>query len=218
VSPTELMSLASVLSAKSKEYGHPIWLIHDAPYIDLVFDKKAMVMPSSFYPYTIVLYSLGKVLLTPGNRMGFAAVSPHVPEEDAAMVMQHLMRAHFLDWSFANTPLQRALPDLLCLPSPVPALEAKRDFIVGALRDIGYDVLKPEGTFYVWTKVPGGGADDVAFAQYLAQNHELALLPGTAKACKGYFRITLSATMVELQSSVQPFREAFSHFSPKAKL
>jgi len=95
-------------------------------------------------------------------------------------------------------------------------LEAKRDFIVAALREIGYDVLKPEGTFYVWSKVPGGG-DDVTFAQYLAQNHELALLPGTAKACKGYFRITLSATMRELQSSVQPFREAFSHFS-KAKL
>lgn len=216
VSATELASVASVLAAKMKEYGHPIWIIHDAPYMDLVFDNQPMVMPSSFHPNTIITYSLGKVLLIPGNRIGFLAVSPHVADEDADLLMPTLQRAHFVSWSYANSPLQYALPDLLSLPSPVPELQAKRDFIVDALRKIGYDLKSPEGTFYVWIQSPGG-VDDVTFAIYLADKHEVAVLPGTAKAMKGYFRITLSATMAELQGTVEPFRDAFRHFT-KAKL
>ena len=77
--PGTLSALADLLTAASRRWGRPIWLISDEPYARLVFSDAQFHSPSEFYPYTVISYSYGKVLLTPGERIGWLAISPSVP-------------------------------------------------------------------------------------------------------------------------------------------
>ncbi len=109
--PSTLASLAELLSDASSRYGRPIWLISDEPYSRLVFTDAEFHSPSEYYPYTLISYSYGKVLLTPGERVGWLAVSPMVPNRqsvrDAIEVSQVAA-----GWLYPNATLQRAVPEL----------------------------------------------------------------------------------------------------------
>ena len=109
--PSTLIALAEVLTDASRTYGSPIWLISDEPYSRLVFTDAEFHSPSEYYPYTLISYSYGKVLLTPGERIGWLAVSPSVPNRqsvrDAIEVSQVAA-----GWLYPNATLQRAITEL----------------------------------------------------------------------------------------------------------
>jgi len=202
--PETLEALAAVLTDASARWGRPIWLISDEPYSRLVFSNAEFHSPSEFYPYTVISYSYGKVLLTPGERVGWLAISPEIPGRE--QLREAIEVAQIASgWLFPNAVLQYAVGDLEALSIDLVDLEAKRDRVVAELTDAGYHLRSPEGTFYLWVRSPE--ADDRAFCNRLAERKVL-VLPGTICEVPGYFRVSLTAGNEMIDRALPVFRSA----------
>ena len=202
--PATLMALADLLTDASARHGRPIWLISDEPYARLVFSDAEFHSPSEYYPYTLISYSYGKVLLTPGERIGWLAISPSVPHREALRQAIDVSQIA-AGWLFPNAVLQYAIGDLERLSIDLADLERKRDRVVGELRAAGYDLRAPEGTFYLWVRSPE--ADDLAFCRRLAERQVL-VLPGTICEVLGYFRVSLTASHDMIDRALPALRAA----------
>lgn len=192
-----LEQLADLLERASARIGHRIYLLSDEPYRRLRFDGRGFDSPASVYPWTLISYSYGKILLSPGQRIGYLAISPLMPEADR----QALREAQFatqmaLGWCFPNAVMQYAVADIETLSIDQKALARRRDAFVSLFEELGYTFVKPEGTFYLWSKWPGD--DPEALWNKLA-DHDVFVLPGSVMNVPDYFRISLTASnnMVE---------------------
>jgi aspartate aminotransferase len=205
VYPTaDLRRLAEVLEEASARIGHPIWIVSDEPYNRILFDGREYTSASQLYPHTIVTYSYGKTLLAPGQRIGFVTVPPTLPER--VELRDELFIQQFAGgYLFPNALLQHSLEGLEKLSIDIGALERRRDRLVPALRDIGYEATMPEGTFYVMARSPI--EDDVAFADILAR-HRVLVLPGTIVETPGWFRISLTASERMVEDGIPRFAAA----------
>jgi aspartate aminotransferase len=202
--PGTLTGLAELLTEASERFGRPIWLISDEPYARLVFSDAEFRSPSEFYRHTLISYSYGKVLLTPGERIGWLAISPSVPDREE--IRQAIGVTQIAaGWLFPNAVLQHAIRDLEQLSIDLGDLERKRDQIVRELRAAGYVLRAPEGTFYVWARSPD--PDDVSFCRRLARSNVL-VFPGTTFEVPGYFRISLTASQDMIDMALPVFRAA----------
>ncbi|HTP11526.1 MAG TPA: aminotransferase class I/II-fold pyridoxal phosphate-dependent enzyme [Anaerolineae bacterium] len=200
-SPSMLESLAEVLTRASERLGRTIYLLSDEAYSRIVYDGREFCSPTEFYPHGLVLYTYGKTLLTPGQRMGYIALPPTMPEREQlrpALFLAQMM----LGYAFPNALLQHALPDLEPLTIDVAHLQRKRDRMVKILRDIGYEVNVPEGTFYLLVRSPL--EDDVAFIERLAEQN-IFCLPGRVFELPGYFRISLTANDDMIERAAKGF-------------
>jgi aspartate aminotransferase len=204
--PSTLENLASMLARASERIGRTIYLLSDEAYSRIVFDGREFCSPTEFYPHGLVLYTYGKTLLTPGQRLGYIALPPTMPEREPlrpALYLAQLM----LGYAFPNALLQHALPDLEYLSIDVSHLQHKRDRMVKMLRDIGYEVNVPEGTFYLLARSPLD--DDAAFIEHLA-GQNIFCLPGRAFELPGYFRISLTANDDMIDRAAAGFAAAFT--------
>jgi aspartate aminotransferase len=202
--PSALESLAQVLTRASERIGRTIYLLSDEAYNRIVYDGREFCSPTEFYPHGLLLYTYGKTLLTPGQRLGYIALPPTMPEREQlrpALFLAQMM----LGYAFPNALLQHALPDLEPLSIDVAHLQHKRDRVVKLLRDIGYEVNLPEGTFYLLARSPL--KDDVAFIERLAE-HDVFCLPGRVFELPGYFRISLTANDDMIERAAAGFAAA----------
>jgi aspartate aminotransferase len=202
--PATLTALAELLTEASHRWARTIWLISDEPYARLVFSDAEFHSPSEFYPYTLISYSYGKVLLTPGERIGWLALSPSIPDR---LPMREAIEISQIaaGWLFPNAVLQYSMGDLEQLSIDLGDLEAKRDRLAGELTAAGYNLRLPEGTFYLWVRSPD--PDDVAFCRSLADKHVL-VLPGATCEVPGHFRISLTASQEMIDRALPVFRAA----------
>jgi aspartate aminotransferase len=194
--PAMLEALTEALTDASDRVGHPVWIISDEPYNRILFDGREFHSPAEMYPHTVITYSYGKTLLAPGQRIGYLTVPPTLPER-AEIREEVLIQQMGTGYAFPNALLQHALADLEKLSIDIGALERRRDRLVPALREMGFDASLPEGTFYTMARSPI--EDDVAFGDILAR-HRVLVLPGTIVEVPGWFRISLTASdeMVEM--------------------
>jgi aspartate aminotransferase len=207
--PADLQALARALAEASERIGHPVFLISDEPYNRIVFDGLTYHSPSEFYPNTLTTYSYGKQLLAPGQRVGYVTVPPTMP--DRRQLMDDVFVAQLATgYAFPNALLQHALEDLGGMSIDIAAMQVRRDRLVAALREIGYEATMPEGTFYIMARSPM--ADDVAFADVLAK-HRVLVLPGTVVEVPGWFRISLTATDEMVDRGIPGFAAAFAEAS-----
>ena len=211
VYPADLLkALADLLETASVRNGRRIWVISDEPYNRIVFDGVDFHSPAEFYRWTLLCYSYGKTLLSPGQRVGYVAVPPGLPGADELKeAIGSLQIAG--GWLFPNAVMQYAVPRLEQLSLDVPALQAKRDHMVTALREMGYRLSVPEGTFYLWPESPI--PDDEAFVADLARRGVL-VMPGRLFETPGYFRICLTATTESIEASLPHFRAAIDEVRP----
>ncbi len=145
-----------------------------------------------------------KTLLTPGQRIGYIALSPSMSQRD--VIGQAIFSAQMVTgYAFPNALLQHALPDLEKLSIDIVHLQHKRDWLVGALRDMGYSLHVPEGTFYLLVRSPL--EDDNAFIDLLA-SHNILCLPGTIVEAPGHFRISLTANDDMIERALPGFAAA----------
>jgi aspartate aminotransferase len=200
----ELTALGRVLVAASRTNGRPIILISDESYNRIVFDGIDYRSPALDYGATMTIYTYGKTLLAPGQRIGYAAMSPTFPDREstAYRIMVHQLAA---GWGFPNALLQHAIGDLEGLSIDIDALQSRRDRMVPALAEMGYEVTRPEGTFYLMVRSPD--PDDLAFTARLAKLGAL-VLPGTIVECPGWFRISLTASDAMVERGLESFRAA----------
>jgi len=201
-----LQALARTLADASARIGHPVYLVSDEPYNRIVFDGRAFHSPAEAYPNTVITYSYGKQLLAPGQRIGYLTVPPTMPDREAFRETVFVAQLA-TGYAFPNALLQHAIGDLEGLSIDIPAMQRRRDRLVGALREIGYETTMPEGTFYIMARAPV--ADDVAFCDLLGK-HRVLVLPGTVVEVPGWFRISLTATDEMVERGIPGFAAAFT--------
>jgi aspartate aminotransferase len=203
--PDVSSALAEILTAASERFGRPIYLLSDEAYSRIVFDGRRFVSPTEAYPWSMVLYTYGKTLLTPGQRIGYIALPPALP--DRPVLREGLFAAQLVTgFAFPNALLQHALADLDRLSIDVAGLQRRRDRMVEALTGMGYEAHVPEGTFYVMVRTPE--ADDRAFCERLAA-HRVFVLPGSVVEMPGTFRLSLTASDAMVDQSLAGFAAAF---------
>ena len=202
----QLEALARVLTDASERHGKIIYLLADEPYARVVFDGRSHLSPAGSYPYTLVAYSYGKTLLAPGERLGWLALCPDMPEIDRAKLREAVDMAQVSHgWAFAGRTLQRALPDLEELCIDVGLLQRRRNRMVEGLRAAGYDLPSPEGTFYLIPRCPI--PDEAAFAARLAAEG-VWVMPGSVAGLPGRLRISLTATDAMVERALPVFARA----------
>jgi len=169
-----------------------------------VFDGRQAASPASAYPHTVILYSYGKQTLAPGQRIGFLAVPPTCPDRVELRDVIFLQQMA-TGYSWPNALLQHALPEIEHVTIDLDALQRRRDRLVPALREMGYEASMPEGTFYTMARSPID--DDVAFTDLLAR-HRVLVLPGTIVEVPGWFRISLTASDEMVEAGIPRFADA----------
>ena len=199
-----LKALADVLERASARYGHRVFLLSDEPYRRLRFDGRGFTSPASIYPWTLISYSYGKVLLAPGQRLGYLAMSPLMSASDRRALQDAMFSIQMaLGWCFPNAVMQYAVPDLENLSIDLAALARRRDLLTQALTQGGYGVLPPEGTFYLWAKWPAGNVEN--YWNKLA-DRDVFVLPGSIMNAPDYFRISLTASNAMVERALPAFR------------
>jgi aspartate aminotransferase len=197
-----LSALASTLRSASDRHGRPIALFSDESYSRILYDGRTFSTPTAFYPFSFLVYTYGKVLLTPGQRLGYVALAPGMPGRDELRhTLFDLQMIH--GWTFPNAVMQYAVPDLEPLSIDIGRLQQKRDRVVSAMREMGYEVESPESTFYVLPRSPI--ADDQAFCERLAA-HDVLCMPGRMFNLPGYFRLSLTASDAMIDRALDALR------------
>jgi len=203
-----IFGLAAILRRKSRQYNRTIYLVSDEPYRDLVYDD--VKVPSIFQAYanSILATSYSKTLSLAGERIGYLAVNPDL--EDGEMVMNGLVLSNRI-LGFVNAPalMQRVVGRLQGMTVDVDVYRKKRDLLCNGLIEAGYDVLKPEGAFYLFPKTPIH--DDVAFVHALKKRRILTV-PGSGFAGPGHFRIAYCVNDVTIVNALAGFAETMRDY------
>ena len=179
-----LLSLASVLSGRSEELGHPIYLVSDEPYREITYGAEVPWVPA-IYDRTIVCYSYSKSLSLPGERIGWALVPNTNPDHDE-LVRAIAGAGRKLGFVCAPALFQRVLIDCVDEPTNVEAYARNREALAGGLRKLGYTCIEPEGAFYLWVKSLEPDAE--AFFRR-ARDLELLPVPSNSFGCEGWVRL-----------------------------
>ena len=196
-----LEALGALLTQKSREYGHPIYLISDEPYRELAYGVEVPFVPL-IYPNTVVCYSYSKSLSLPGERIGYIYV-PDSAADSRALYAAVAGAARSIGHVCAPSLWQKVIARCAGLRPDLQAYDRNRKALYEGLTAMGYEMAKPDGAFYLFIKAPGGDAN--AFSEK-AKEHDLLLVPGDGFGCPGYFRICYCVSYDMIQRSLPVFR------------
>ena len=196
-------ALCRILTQKEKEYGHPIYLIADEPYREIVFDDTKVSYLPKYYKNTIVCYSFSKSLSLPGERIGYILVSPEA--ERAETVFAAICGAgRALGYICAPSLFQQLVKKCLGVTADISIYDENRKLLYNALTEYGYEAVYPDGAFYLFLKSPE--PDAVAFCEK-AKAFDLLLVPADSFGCPGYVRIAYCVTTQQIRRSLPAFKK-----------
>ena len=195
--------LAEILNAKSAELGHPIYLIADEPYREIVFDGIEVPYFPKYYNNTLVCYSWSKSLSLPGERLGYVLVPDEV--EEHGLVYAAVAGAG-RSLGYVNAPglFQRVCAMCADMTADITIYETNRNLLYNGLREIGFDVVKPDGTFYIFPKTLE--EDDVAFCER-AKQFNILIVPGSGFGCPGHARISYCVPTERIERALDAFKK-----------
>ena len=179
-----LQTLAQLLQRKAAEYGHPIYIISDEPYRELVYGVEVPFLPL-IYPDTVVCYSYSKSLSLPGERIGYIYV-PKEATDSSALYAAIAGAARAGGHVCAPSLWQKVIARCAHLRPDLQSYDRNRTALYEGLTAMGYEAARPDGAFYLFVKAPGGDAN--AFSEK-AKQKDLLLVPGDGFGCPGYFRV-----------------------------
>ena len=203
LSAESLTRLADILRAAEEKYGHPIYLVSDEPYRELVYDGAPVPCPLHFYDDTILCYSFSKSMSLPGERVGYLAVSSKAAGKDDVFAA---ICGASRSLGYVNAPslMQRALEGCLDQTSDISVYKENRDLLYNGLKDLGFDCVYPDGAFYLFVKSPE--PDAAAFSER-AKQHELILVPSDTFEVEGYVRLAYCVPTDMIRRSLPAFAE-----------
>ena len=198
-----LEALAALLRAKSAEYGHPIYIVADEPYRELVYGGVEVPFIPTVYADTIVCYSYSKSLSLPGERIGYIYV-PQMATDHDALYAAIAGAARAAGHVCAPSLWQKVIARCATLRPDLDSYDRNRRALYEGLTAMGYEMAKPDGAFYLFIKAPGGDAN--AFSEK-AKQKDLLVVPGDGFGCPGYFRICYCVSYEMIQKSLPVFEE-----------
>ena len=207
-SEATIQKLAQVLTEKSKEYGHTIWLISDEPYREIVYRDTPLPWVPNYYPNTLVCYSYSKSLSLPGDRIGYVLVPPQA--EDADIVYAAVCGAgRALGYVCAPSLFQLVAAECTGQTADIEIYHKNRDLLLNALRDMGYTCAQPDGAFYLFPR--SLEPDARAFCER-ARKYDLVLVPGDSFGCPGHVRISYCVPTEQIQRALHKFEQLAAEY------
>ena len=196
-----LTRLGRILRVAEEKYGHPIYLVSDEPYRELVYDGQAVPCVLHYYDDTILCYSFSKSLSLPGERIGYLAVGSAMAEkEDVFAALSGAARA----CGYVNAPslMQRVIERCLGQTADISVYRENRDLLYEGLTARGFECVYPDGAFYLFVKSPE--PDAKAFSER-AKKHELLLVPSDDFGLLGYVRVAYCVSADMIRRSMPAF-------------
>ena len=198
-----LKDLAALLTRKSQQFGHPIYIIADEPYRELAYDGTKVPFIPTVYDNTGVCYSYSKSLSLPGERIGYIYV-PKAASDSAALYAAIAGASRANGHVCAPSLWQKVIARCTHLRPDLEAYDRNRKALYEGLVAAGYEVAKPDGAFYLFVKAPGGSAK--AFSEK-AKQKDLLVVPGDDFGCPEYFRLCYCVSYDMIQRSLPLFKE-----------
>lgn len=198
-----LRELSRLLTIKSKEYGHDIYLISDEPYREITFAGVDAPCVSSFYDNTIMCYSFSKSLSLPGERIGYVAVNPACKDaEDMINMCGQISRG--IGHNCPPSIIQLAVAEVIDRTADLSVYETNMNLIYNELIDLGFTCVKPDGTFYIFPKALE--EDSIAFCRK-ALDYDLVLVPADTFGAPGFFRMAYCIDTDKVKRSLPALRK-----------
>ena len=197
-----LTELADILREAQEKYGHPIYLISDEPYRELVYDGITVPGPACYYENTVICYSFSKSLSLPGERIGYYAVSDRMAERDSVFAsVAGAARAY----GYVNAPslMQLVLERVPELPADIEAYRKNRALLCALLDRVGFSYVKPDGAFYLFMRSP---IPDAKRFSEIAKRYNLLLVPSNDFGMEGYVRLAYCVPEERIIRSEEAFR------------
>ena len=204
----KLKAACALLKKKSEEYGHPIYLISDEPYRELVYDGREVPFLVNYYQNTIVCYSFSKSLSLPGERIGYIALSDQL-EEERRIYAAVCGAGRALGYVCAPSMMQRVVVKCLGKTADTSVYKTNRDLLYNALTEYGYTCIYPDGAFYLFVKSPVEDAN--AFCMK-ARDYELLLVPADDFGTPGFVRIAYCVSTEQIQNALPAFKKLMENY------
>lgn len=198
-----IQELAALLCSFEKKYDHPIYLLADEPYREIVFAGVEVPYLPNYYADTLVCYSWSKSLSVPGERMGYVLIPDAVT--DSRLVYAAIAGAG-RSLGYVNAPglFQRVCAMCADETADISVYETNKTLLSKGLRDMGYQLVEPDGTFYMFPRTLI--EDDVVFCEK-AKDYNLLIVPGSGFGCPGHVRISYCVPTERIERSLASFQK-----------
>ena len=200
-----LTRLAEILTAKSKEFGHTVYLLSDEPYREIVFEGTDSPYITKYYDNSISCYSYSKSLSIPGERLGYVAVNPKAKDAELIVPMCGQI-SRFTGHNCPPSIIMQAVAAVIDETSDLSVYETNAKLLYDALTEMGYSCVKPGGTFYMFPQSPIPDANE--FCWKAARELGLIIVPGDSFECPGHFRISYCVQTETIEKAIPLFRKA----------
>ena len=207
-----LTSISEILNKKQKEFGHPIYIISDEPYRELIYNNdKPFTFVTKFYDNCIINYSFSKVVSIPGERIGYVAVNPKA--DDASDLYYAICgAARASGYVCAPSLFQFIIPHIINQKSDLSIYKNNVKYLYEELSNIGYECIYPDGAFYLFVKALC--PDDKEFSKK-ALDYNLLIVPSTSFGVSGYCRIAYCVKEEVIKNSIPKFKELYEFYKNK---
>lgn len=203
-----LKKLSAYLTEKEQQYSHPIYIISDEPYREIVFNGGKAPYVAKYYKNTLTCYSFSKSVSLPGERIGYLAVCPECEGADVLVDMCGQI-SRGIGHNCPSSLIQLALPSILDKTSDLSVYETNKNILYKALTDMGFECVEPGGTFYMFPK--SLEPDAKAFCEK-ALKYDLLLVPGDGFECKGHFRMAYCIPTEKVERSLEAFEKLVKEY------
>ncbi len=198
-----LLGVANVLNDAQKEFEHPIFVIADEPYRELVYNNIEVPYIPNLYDNTVVCYSFSKSLSLPGERIGYILISDKCVNNN--LFFNAVCGAgRALGYVCAPSIFQKIIPNCLGKTANIEIYEKNRNILYNALTKFGFEIIKPDGAFYLFVKSPDSDANKFCEA---AKKFELLLVPSDSFGIEGFVRISYCVSTKQIENSLPAFEK-----------
>ena len=198
----KIVALCELLKKKEEEYGHPIFIITDEPYRELIYDDIELPYLINYYDNTFSCYSYSKALSMPGERIGYVVVSPKIANyEDAYAAVCGSGRA--LGYVCAPSLWQKVVAKCVDATSDISIYKKNRDLFYNSLTEMGFECVYPDGAFYLFVKAME--EDSRAFSDK-CKEHEILVVPADSFGMPGYVRVSYCVETKQIEDALPAFK------------
>ena len=203
-----IKDICTILKEKEREYNHPIYIISDEPYRELIYVDKKYPFITNYYNNSIVTYSFSKSISIPGERIGYILVNKNAnnPDDIYASICG---AGRSLGFVCATTLFQFLIPHILGVTSDISIYKRNAEIFSDELTKIGYEVIKPDGAFYLFVKALCD--DDKEFSKK-ALEYNLLIVPSESFGVKGYVRLAYCVKEKQILDSIPKFNELYKYY------
>lgn len=200
-----IKQISMILNTKQKELNTSIYIISDEPYREIVFDNIEVPYITKYYNNSLVVYSYSKSLSIPGERIGYIVV-PNSADYFENLIQGITIANRILGFVNAPSIMQKVIKDCVDITSDMSIYAKNRDLLYNGLIEIGYECVKPEGTFYLFLKSPI--ADEKKFCD-IAKKYNILMVPGSSFKKSGYVRLAFCTKTETIKNSLPKFEELY---------